>query len=201
MTTKSALLLIDIQNDYFEGGSNPLTGSLEAGLNAHKLLQYYRQRNLPVFHVQHLSTRPGSTFFLLGTDGAKIHELVEPQDNEKVIVKHSPNSFFQTNLEALFKADAITELVVCGMMTHMCIDATVRAAKDLGYHCTVIGDACATKNLEFNGIQVEAREVQTAFLAALHPYYAVLTQTDQYLSLTMSLTTSTNRSGSSKLGE
>lgn len=182
MKIKSALLLIDIQNDYFEGGLNPLVGSREAGLNAHKLLMYYRQWNLPVIHVQHLSTRPGSTFFLPGTDGAKIHKLVEPQNNEKVIVKHSPNSFFQTDLQTLLKADAITELVVCGMMTHMCVDATVRAAKDLGYTCTVIGDACATKDLELNNVRVNAREVQTAFLAALHPYYAVITQTDQYLS-------------------
>lgn len=181
METKSALLLIDIQNDYFEGGSNPLHGSLEACMNASKLLEYYRQCSLPVIHVQHLSIRTGSTFFLPGTEGAKIHKLVEPQDNEKVIVKHSPNSFFQTDLHALLKANGITELVICGMMTHMCIDATVRAAKDLGYNCTVIGDACATKDLEVHGVRVNAREVHFAFLASLHPYYAVISQTNQYL--------------------
>lgn len=177
MEAKSALLLIDIQNDYFEGGSNPLHGSLEAGINAGKLLEHYRQSNLPVFHVQHLSIRTGSTFFLPDTDGAKIHELVKPLSKEKVIVKHSPNSFFQTDLHALLKADAITELVICGMMTHMCVDATVRAAKDLGYNCTVIGDACATKDLEISGVRVDARDVHFAFLAALHPYYAVISQT------------------------
>ena len=182
METKSALLLIDIQNDYFEEGLNPLNGSLEAGLNAHKLLGHYRERNLPVVHVRHLSTRPGSAFFLPDTDGVGIHRLVEPRGTETVITKHYPNSFFQTDLHSLLQAGGITELVVCGMMTHMCVDSTVRAAKDLGYTCTVIEDACVTKNLELHGVRVKAGEVQAAFLAALNPYYAAISSAARYLS-------------------
>ena len=75
----------------------------------------------------------------------------------------------------------ITDVVIGGMMTHMCVDATVRAAKDLGYKCTIIQDACATKDLEFQGFKVEAEKVQAIFLAALTPFYATIISTDEYI--------------------
>ena len=183
MKTKRALLLIDIQNDYFEGGSNPLTGSMEAGLNAQKLLQYFRLHSLPVIHIQHLATRQDATFFLPDTEGAEINNCVTPSKDESIIIKHTPNSFYQTNLNDLLQTQGITELVVCGMMTHMCVDATVRAAKDLNYQCVVIQDACATKDLEFQGIKVNAEKVQVAFLAALTPNYANIYSAEEYFKL------------------
>ncbi len=98
METKKALLIIDIQNDYFEGGANPLSGSLEASINAKRLLTDFRSKSLPVVHVQHFSTRPGSTFFIPNTNGVEIHENVRPVNGEKVIAKNYPNSFHETDL-------------------------------------------------------------------------------------------------------
>ncbi len=178
---KEALIIIDIQNDYFDGGANPLAGSLEASLRARTLLEVFRVRELPVVHIRHLSTRSGSTFFIPGTHGAQIHENVAPVAGEKVIEKHFPNSFRETDLLDYLRAEEISDLVICGMMTHMCVDATVRAAKDFGFSCMVVGDACATKDLEIGGRTVSAADVQTAFLAALNYFYATVSDTEEYL--------------------
>ncbi len=176
---KEALIIIDIQNDYFEGGANPLVGSREASLRARALLEDFRSRKLPVVHIRHLSTRPGSTFFIPGTHGSEIHENVAPVASEKVIEKNFPNSFRDTDLLDHLRGEDVTDLVLCGMMTHMCVDATVRAAKDFGFSCTLIGDACATKDLEIGGRTVPAADVQTAFLAALNYFYATVSDAKQ----------------------
>ncbi len=178
---REALIIIDIQNDYFEGGANPLVGSLEASLRVKALLQDFRARSQPVVHVRHLSTRPGSTFFIPGSHGAEIHENVAPVAGEKVIEKHFPNSFRDTNLLEYLRAEGVSGLVICGMMTHMCVDATVRAANDFGFSCMLVGDACATKDLEIGGKTVAAADVQTAFLAALNYFYATVSDAAEYL--------------------
>jgi len=176
-----ALVIIDIQNDYFENGTMPLVGSLEASLNARQILDKFRADGLPVIHIQHIAASPKATFFLPQTKGAEIHENVKPKSNEKVIIKHYPNSFRETVLLEYLKSNKITELVICGMMTHMCVDATVRAAKDFGFNCVVISDACATRDLDINGEKVKAAEVQKSFLAAFNGFYATINTTRQYL--------------------
>ncbi len=170
--TRTALLLVDIQNDYFPDGAMPLVNSTEAGNNAGKLLEKFRTKDLPVIHVQHLSIRPGASFFIPGTGGAEIHDCVKPRKSEPVILKHFPNSFRETNLLATLKEKDITHLVIAGMMTHMCIDTTTRAAFDLGFSCTVAHDACATKDLVFNDTVSAAVEVHHAFIAALNGLFA-----------------------------
>lgn len=159
----------------------PLVGADKAVENARLILSRFRSEGLPVVHVQHIATSPAATFFLPNTAGADIHKSVTPLETEKVIVKHFPNSFRETDLLESLKAQGITEVVICGMMTHMCIDATTRAAKDFGFTCTVIGDACATKNLEVNSQAVEAGEVQKSFLAALSYFYSTVKTAKQYL--------------------
>ena len=177
----SALIIIDIQNDYFEGGSMSLVGSEKASENAKQILEQFRADSLPIVHIQHIAARPTATFFLPETKGAEIHENVKPLGQEKVIVKHFPNSFRETELLGYLKNENITDLVICGMMTHMCIDATTRAAKDFGFNIILIGDACATKDQEINGQVVKAEEVQKSFLAALNYYYSSVKTTQQYL--------------------
>ena len=172
---KQALLLIDIQNDYFDGGAMTLVNAYQASQNAKQLLEKFRNKKLPVIHIQHIATKAGATFFLPETFGVEIHKNVRPVADEKVIIKHFPNSFRETELLDVLRENEITDLIVAGMMTHMCIDATTRAAKDLGYNCTLIGDACATRNLEINGETIKAADVHNAFLAALNITYATIT--------------------------
>lgn len=180
-TMNTALLIIDIQNDYFQGGKAELVNPDKASGNARLLLEYFRKKNLPVVHIQHIADRPDATFFIPGTKGAEIHNDVKPKDTEQIIIKHYPNSFRETNLLEYLKSNNITELVICGMQTHMCVDATTRAAKDFGFNCIVIGDACATKDLEINNIKVKEADVQTSFLSALNYFYSTVMTTEQYL--------------------
>jgi nicotinamidase-related amidase len=171
---KTALLVIDIQEDYFPGGRMELYQSNEASLRAKEILSLFRDRSLPVFHIQHISLGDKATFFLPNTSGIDIHPNVAPGPEEPVIEKHFPNSFRDTDLLNTLREAEIDSLVICGMMTHMCVDATVRAAFDHGFQCTVIHDACATRALTFIGDLVQPEKVQGAFLAALGAVYARL---------------------------
>ena len=176
-----ALLIIDVQNDYFEDGAMTLVGSYKASENIKLLLQKFRTKNQPVIYIQHIAARPDASFFVPNTIGAEIHDNLKPLDNEKVIVKHYPNSFRETDLLDHLKSQDITNLVICGMMTHMCIDATTRAAKDFGFNCSLIADACATKDLEINGTIVTAKNVHNSFLAALNYFYSAVISTNDYI--------------------
>lgn len=178
-----ALVLIDIQNDYFSGGSVELENMACVAQKCHQLLTHFRKESLPIVHVQHISTREGATFFLPNTYGCEINETVKPENNEPIVVKHYPNSFRETELEPLLKTKGISELVICGAMTHMCIDTTTRAAFDLGFKCTVASDTCATKELEFNHKKVSAADVNTGFLAALSSPFAEILATDSIVGI------------------
>ncbi len=180
----TALLLIDIQNDYFPNGRMPLEKSTEACMKAQEVLQVYRAKQIPVIHVQHISTRPDAIHFLPCTKGVEFHPNVQPMKNETVVKKHYPNSFKDTSLLNHLIKNQINHLVIAGMMTHMCIDATVRAAYDLGFGCTVLHDACASKNLEFNNMVIPAQSVHSAFLAALQPLYAHTVSVKDFLQTT-----------------
>jgi len=177
-----ALIVIDIQNDYFENGAIELVNPIEASLNAGKMIDYFRKNKLPIAHIQHLSVDHNHSIFIPGTLGAEIHENVKPLKEEKLIQKHYPNSFRETDLFEYLKANDVTDVVITGMMTHMCIDATTRAAKDFGLNCTVIGDACASRDMEIGGNVVKAKDVHNAFLAALAFFYATITSTEEYIS-------------------
>ena len=179
MTT--ALIVIDIQNDYFPGGKMELEGSLEASLCAQQALAAWRGKGLPLVHVQHLSARPGATFLLPDTDGVRIHENVKPLAGETVIQKNFPNSFRNTNLLDHLKQNQVDRLVILGMMTQMCVDATTRAAFDSGFACTVLHDACAARAVSFEGLTIPAPQVHGAFLAALGSVYAKVMSTGEYL--------------------
>lgn len=177
----TALLLIDIQNDYFPGGKMELSGSTEAGLRAAEILSAFRERKLPVIHIRHISARPGATFFLPGTVGSEIHASVSPAPGETVIEKNYPNSFRDTPLLEHLRKNGTGSLVIAGMMTHMCVDATTRAAFDLGFACTLAHDACATRNLSFEDRTVPAEHVHAAFLSALSGIYAKVVSTGEFL--------------------
>jgi nicotinamidase-related amidase len=179
MTT--ALLLIDIQNDYFPGGNMELEGSLEASLRAREILAVFRGKNLPVVHIQHVAVRPGAIFFLPDTEGVKIHPNVEPLPGEVIFQKNFPNSFRGTPLLEHLRDHKVGKIVVCGMMTHMCVDSTVRAAFDYGLEVMVVHEACTTRSLTFLDQTIPAAQVQAAFLSALSFLYARIVSTGELL--------------------
>lgn len=177
--SNQALIIVDIQNDYFPGGNMELVGSNEAAGEAARLLRAFREGGAPVFHIQHVTTRPNATYFLPDTEGVKIHKSVAPLASEMVIVKHYPNSFRGTPLLEALRAAKIERLAIAGMMTHMCIDATTRAAADLGFECQLAHDACATRDLAFDRRTVAAKDVHTAFLASLNGVFAKVLQASE----------------------
>ncbi|MCL5786523.1 MAG: cysteine hydrolase [Candidatus Thermoplasmatota archaeon] len=180
----TSLLIVDIQMDYFPGGRMELKGSEDAASVAGSVLGKFRELRMPIFHVNHLSNRSGATFFLPGTDGIRTHPAVLPAAGEHVVTKHFPNSFRETNLLELLKRSDTSRLVIVGMMTHMCIDATTRAAKDLGYECTVIYDACATKDLIIRNRSVPYDKVHDAFMASLEGTYARVMKSSELMKMT-----------------
>ena len=171
------MILVDLQNDYFPGGNMQLVGIEAAAANARLLLDTCRRSGRAVIHVQHLSVGPGATFFLPETEGAKIQATIAPIGDETVVVKNYPNAFRDTALLDILKKRNIHDILMCGAMSHMCIDATVRAAFDLGFTCTLAEDACATTDLTFADRVVAASDVHTSFMAALSGTYASVIST------------------------
>lgn len=178
---RKALVLIDIQNDYFAGGKWPLQGIDAAADNAAKLLKAARAKGDLVVHVRHEFPTESAPFFQPNSEGAQIHEKVRSLDTEPVVLKHHVNSFRETDLKTILDQHGVEEVVICGAMSHMCVDAGTRAASDLGYKCMVVHDACATRDQEFQGKMVLAADVHAAFMAALGFGYAKLVSTEEYL--------------------
>jgi len=179
----TALIIVDLQNDYFPAGKWPLVGIERAADNAAGVLGHFRERTLPVVHVRHEFPSDEAPFFVPGSEGASIHPSMAPQEaaNEAVILKNSVNAFLGTSLHEHLQEQGIEHLVVVGAMSHMCIDAATRAASDLGYGVTVLQDACATHDQAFNGETVPAAQVHAAFMAGLGFAYAEVTDTAAWL--------------------
>ncbi|MGH8383079.1 cysteine hydrolase family protein [Pseudomonas sp.] len=179
--SKHALIIIDIQNDYFPGGKWTLDGADRAADNAASILAATRSKGDLVVHVRHESESSDAPFFTPGSNGAQIHPKVTPLANEPVVLKHKVNAFLNTELKTVLDQHEIEAVTVIGSMSHVCIDAFTRAAADFGYNATVIHDACATRDLEFNGVSVPAAQVHAAYMASLAFAYAQVISTTDYL--------------------
>jgi nicotinamidase-related amidase len=173
---KKALLIIDVQNFYFQEGG--LEGAVEASLKAKELLNYFREKGLLVIHVKHLKKVQENQKYM-----TEIHENVKPIEGEIIIAKPTPGSFNDTNLLEILREKNIDELIICGMMSHMCVDTTTREAFDLGFKCTAIHDACATRKLEFKGKVVPAEYVHASAMAALEFAFAKVISVNEFMDL------------------
>lgn len=174
--SRRALLVVDLQNEYFPGGKLLLEGIEAAAANAARVVAGARAQGDLVVHIRH--EMPGEAVFTPGSHGAEINAIVAPAAGEPVITKNFPSSFRDTELEDLLDRHGVEDVVVVGAMSHMCIDATVRAANDLGYGTTTVHDACATMALDFGGTAVPAAQVHAAIMAALADAYGAVVGTD-----------------------
>ncbi len=166
----TALIIIDVQDFYFPGGSTELVHPEEAAAAIKRVLNFFRQHQLPIIHVRHNVQREGD-----------IHHSAAPLPGEKIISKDYANCFRDTDLLVYLHEHGITSLVLCGMQTHMCLEAGTRAAVDLGFSCIVISDGCATGDLTYDHRTVRAADVQTATLASLNRTYAQLLTANQFI--------------------
>ena len=181
--TKRALIVADIQNDYFPNGKWPLSGVETAADNAARVIAAAREAGDLIVHIRHESLGEDAAFFVAGSEGAQIHAKVRSRPGETVIVKNHVNAFRETDLKAALDGSGIEDVTVVGSMIHMCVDAVTRAASDFGYKVTVVHDACATRDLDFNGTAVPAAQVHAAFMAALAFAYASVVSTNEALAM------------------
>lgn len=178
--SESVVVLVDAQRVYVDGRL-PLPG-IDAALSAAaRLLARARAAGTPVIHiVQH--GRPGGAICDPQGPDVAIADAVAPRPGENVIIKKLPSSFAGTKLDETLRRLGRKHLIVAGFMTHMCVSTTVRSALDYGYRCTVVGDACATRDLpDGRGGVVPAEVVHRANLAALADRFAAVVETSDDL--------------------
>jgi nicotinamidase-related amidase len=179
---EQALLVIDVQGFYFEGGALALVGSQAAAETAGVVVAAFRERDWPVIHVQHLPPGAEGPSVDIEPVAYRIHPAVAPRDGETLIGKRRANAFVGTDLGETLEKLGVTDVVVVGMQTHMCVEAASRAAADRGYRVTVVDDACATRDLEFGGTKVAAADVHASTLASLDGTYGRVVDSATFLS-------------------
>ncbi|KQS79262.1 Isochorismatase [Rhizobium sp. Leaf384] len=178
--SKRAIIIVDLQNDYRTDGRFPLSGIDAAVAKAARVVEAARRAGDLVVHVRHESPADGP-FFAVGTQGAEIMAAMAPQAGEAIVTKRFPNAFRETPLAGMLASAGVDDVTVIGAMSHMCIDATARAAADLGLRTTIVEDACATRDLAFKGETVPAGTVHAAFMSALAFAYGEVVSTEDYL--------------------
>lgn len=179
--SQRAVIVVDIQNEYFPQGKMPLVGIEQAAANAAKVIQSAREKEDFVIHIRHEMPSADAPIFTPGSAGVQINEIVKPTNDEVVLVKNYANSFRETDLKKQLDEYGITEVVIVGAMSHMCVDATVRAAVDFGYQATTIHDACATLDLDFNGVHVPAAHAHATLMAAFAFMYGEVVDTATWI--------------------
>ncbi len=171
--TNKALIVIDLQNDYFPGGKFPLWNSDKTLENIKSAIAAANEKEIPVINVQHIAnSKMGiAPFFNEGTVGANIHsEIIEAAPNAKVVVKEFADSFEKTNLEATLKEFYINELLICGMMTQNCVTHTAISKKAEKYKVTILPDCCTTVDEMLHNIALHALSTRIE----LRPYSAII---------------------------
>lgn len=176
---KKALLIIDVQNFYFEEGPSRLHEPEKAASQIVKVLDYFRKTNQAVIHIQHIGKEKVGQE--TNNPSVSIHDSVAPIEGEVIIKKAYPSGFRETNLKEVLDKLQIEELVIVGMMSHMCVDTTVRAASNYGYKITVLHDCCTTKALTFQNTTIDAVTVHKAFMASFEGFFAEVRGTQEYL--------------------
>jgi len=168
--SKTALIIIDVQEFYFPGGFMPLVEPEAASANCKKVLEKFRTSEGTIVHVGHNVKDQGD-----------FHADVKPGEGERIFIKDEVSCFNGTDLTGYLKEKGIERVVICGMQTHMCVEGAVRAAYDLGFECVLVGDACATKDLEYGDTTVESGDVHKSTLSSINRIYGTVVDTETFI--------------------
>ncbi|RJF99883.1 cysteine hydrolase family protein [Noviherbaspirillum saxi] len=179
----TALIVIDFQMEYFDGGRLPIPDGKAAMSRARQLVDFGDRHGIAVIHVQHLGPA-GGALFPKDSDRAAFHADMAPRPQHLLVQKTTASSFASTDLHQRLQARGIKTLVLCGLMTHMCISTTARDAKPLGYQVLVAGDACATRDIEaWDGGIIGHAELHRAALTEISDAFGEVVPTDSVLAL------------------
>lgn len=179
---KTALLVIDFQNEYFSGRM-PIPDGIEALRNSRRLIDHADAHGIPVFHIQHVIAADAPVF-AENSDGARLHEQLQPAPHHRLVRKTSVSVFASTDIDAQLKRAGTDTLIVAGLMTHACVAGAARDAVPLGYEVIVVDDACATRDLDDGEGRVLPHAVlHRAALASIRDTFGDVLATEQVLRL------------------
>ncbi|AIO38640.1 isochorismatase family protein [Burkholderia cenocepacia] len=180
---RTALLVIDFQNEYFSGRL-PIPEGPRALANAQRVIAFADRAGISVFHIQHAGAADG-LLFADGSDSFRFHPDLQPAPHHAVVKKTSVSVFPTTDLDERLKAASIDTLIVTGLMTHACVAGAARDAVPLGYAVIVVDDACATRDLDVAGGTMPHCDLHRATLAALSDTFGDVLTTEQVLALSV----------------
>lgn len=179
----TALLVIDFQLEYFDGGKMSIPDGHAALAKAKDLIAFADAHGMPVFHIQHLGPAGGPLF---AKDGETVafHPDILPEPHHSVVQKTTASSFASTDLHKQLQDKDIKTLIISGLMTHMCVSTTARDARPLGYQVIVAGDASATRSIDaWDGGVVGHAELHRAALTEVSDSFAEVLATSRITSL------------------
>ena len=178
---KRALIVIDVQNEYF-GGALPISDPPpETSLaNIGRAMDAAKAAGVPVIVVQH-SSEPDSDMFARGSHAWELHPEIERHERDHLVEKEHPGSFTGTELEDIITANGVDTLAITGYMTHMCVDTTSRQAAHRGYAVEILNDATGTLSLENSGGAALGEELHRATLVAQGQFFADVVSTDEWV--------------------
>jgi nicotinamidase-related amidase len=179
---KRALIVIDVQNEYFDGAlpiSDPPVATSLANIG--KAMDAATEAGVPVIVVRHGDTDPAGGIFLEGTHEWELHPDIEARPRDYLIEKTLPGSFTGTTLESVLQENGVDTVVITGYMTHMCVDTTSRQAAHRGLAVEILNDATGTLALENSGGSAGGEELHRATLVAQGQFFADVLSTDDWL--------------------
>ncbi|WLG21570.1 cysteine hydrolase family protein [Pseudomonas sp. FP1154] len=179
---KTALLVIDFQNEYFTG-KMPIPDGAAALANTRELIDFADDHHMPVFHIQHIAPA-GSAVFAEGGETVKFHPDMQPRAQDVVLQKTTVSVFGSTDLDKRLKSAGIENLIISGLMTHACVAGAARDAAPLGYNVLVASDASATRAItRVSGEAIDKDALHKAALAEVEDTFGDVMTTAQIIKL------------------
>jgi len=179
---KSALVVIDFQNEYFSGRM-PIPDGAAALAKTRELITFADSHKIPVYHVQHVAPA-GSPVFAINGQTVKFHPDMQPRPQDVVLQKSTVSVFASTDLDQQLKNAGIQTLIISGLMTHACVAGAARDAAPLGYNVIVASDASATRAItRANGVSIDKDSLHKAALAEVEDTFGDVLSTAQIVKL------------------
>jgi nicotinamidase-related amidase len=184
VTPKRALIVIDVQNEYFDGGALPITDPppTQSLVNIGRAMDKAAERGVPTVVVRHTEQDPDAGMFREGSDGWLLRREVDERPRNHLVEKSLPGSFTDTTLADILASNGIDTVSIVGYMTHMCVDTTARQAAHRGLSVEILSDATGTLALENSGGGATGEELHRSTLVAQGQFFADIVSTDEWLS-------------------
>jgi nicotinamidase-related amidase len=177
---KRALLVIDIQNEYFTG-KLPVTYPAGSLTNLLSAMDAAHAHEVPVVVIQHASPQPDAAIFRKASKEWELHAEVASRPHDVVIHKSLAGSFTGTELETWLRGRGVETVVIAGYMTQMCCDTTARQAMHLGFGVEYLSDATGTLAIKNDAGEVSDEELHRAILVTQQMRFSRVMNTDDWI--------------------